>query len=248
MRSPPDRDEAPAAPAAPSTTSERQAQPPAMLRDPEPARATDARRVEILRAALDLFSVSGFHGTSVRQIARAVGVNEATLYHYFPSKDAILTEVVQHMLAAHRARIATGVPKLATPVAAEPRAQAAQIGALLRSLGEVMLRDADDPFERKLTRLLLSEGPRLTAEGRIAFEDMLRTSTAPVLNSLRAYEAAGGRLGMDAERLVLSFIAPLALWHLMNAMSDKPSDQEEGRRLVEHQTQLITAAMAAAPL
>ena len=52
-------------------------------------------RKEILEAALDLFSQSGFAGTSMRQIARAVGVRESALYHHFPSKEAIFVDLVE---------------------------------------------------------------------------------------------------------------------------------------------------------
>lgn len=52
------------------------------------------RRGDILEAALCLFAGRGFDGTSVRDIARAVGLNEGTLYHYFPGKDAIFAAIV----------------------------------------------------------------------------------------------------------------------------------------------------------
>jgi AcrR family transcriptional regulator len=51
-------------------------------------------RGSILRAALGLFSEFGFHGTSVRQIAAAVGINPATLYAHYPSKEHVLAELV----------------------------------------------------------------------------------------------------------------------------------------------------------
>ena len=51
-------------------------------------------RGRILRAALGLFSELGFHGTSIRQIASGVGINPATLYAHYPSKEHILAELV----------------------------------------------------------------------------------------------------------------------------------------------------------
>jgi len=48
----------------------------------------------ILHAALRLFSEYGFHGASIRQIAAEVGINPATLYAHYPSKDHILAELV----------------------------------------------------------------------------------------------------------------------------------------------------------
>ena len=176
-------------------------------RDSDPQRPSEARRIEILRAALDLFSVAGFHGTTVRQIARAVGVNEATLYHYFPSKDAILGEVFQHVLAERRALLIAAL--LAPAVGAELCSHSAQVEALLRSVGETLLRSADAPGERKLTRLLMSEGPRLLAEGRLAFEEMHRTSMEPAVRGLQALETRGVRLGMQTERKLTILFADI---------------------------------------
>lgn len=52
-------------------------------------------RERILDVALDLFVEQGFDGTSLRQIAEALGITKAALYYYFASKDDIL--VALHM-------------------------------------------------------------------------------------------------------------------------------------------------------
>ena len=43
----------------------------------------------IEQAAFELFSTQGFDGTTLDQIAHAVGVNRRTLFRYYPSKNAI---------------------------------------------------------------------------------------------------------------------------------------------------------------
>lgn len=47
-------------------------------------------RDEILDAAGELFTTLGYTGTSTRTIAEAVGIRQASLYHYFKTKDDIL--------------------------------------------------------------------------------------------------------------------------------------------------------------
>ena len=54
------------------------------------------RRIEILDATLDLMAREGAHGTSMRAVAAATGVNVATLYHYFPSKQELLYAAIAH--------------------------------------------------------------------------------------------------------------------------------------------------------
>jgi AcrR family transcriptional regulator len=47
-------------------------------------------RDRILTAALELFAQHGFAGSSVRELARRVGIRESSLYNHFGSKAAIL--------------------------------------------------------------------------------------------------------------------------------------------------------------
>ena len=53
------------------------------------ARALPTRE-RILYEASQLFARQGFHATTTRQIARAVGIRQPSLFHHFASKDAIL--------------------------------------------------------------------------------------------------------------------------------------------------------------
>lgn len=49
----------------------------------------------ILSAALDAFYEKGFHGASVRDIARRVGVTVPALYYHFDSKEGLLVALVE---------------------------------------------------------------------------------------------------------------------------------------------------------
>jgi AcrR family transcriptional regulator len=53
------------------------------------------KREEILDAALTIFAERGYDRTSVREIARAVGLSQAGLLHYFNSKEALFAEVLR---------------------------------------------------------------------------------------------------------------------------------------------------------
>lgn len=50
-----------------------------------------------MRAALNLFAAHGYEGTSVRAIARAVGLSESVLYAHFDSKRAIFEAVLAQL-------------------------------------------------------------------------------------------------------------------------------------------------------
>ncbi|MCW5772659.1 MAG: TetR family transcriptional regulator [Rhodospirillaceae bacterium] len=51
------------------------------------------RRDEILRMAAGVFAEKGFHGASMRDIAARLGMRQAALYYYFPSKTGILEAI-----------------------------------------------------------------------------------------------------------------------------------------------------------
>jgi AcrR family transcriptional regulator len=62
--------------------------------DPAPPPASLHPRERILAAALDLFFRQGFRGTTVREITMACGLTPGAMYNHFPSKEAVLKELI----------------------------------------------------------------------------------------------------------------------------------------------------------
>ncbi|MFE4450278.1 TetR family transcriptional regulator [Streptomyces sp. NPDC056796] len=62
----------------------------------------EARVAQLLEAAADVFSASGYNGASTNAIAREAGVSPGTLYQFFPNKEAIAIELGEQLL--HRWR------------------------------------------------------------------------------------------------------------------------------------------------
>jgi TetR/AcrR family transcriptional regulator len=56
----------------------------------ETTRQNTSRRAEILRSAVAAFRRRGYHGASVDEIARTLGMTKGNLYYYFESKEEIL--------------------------------------------------------------------------------------------------------------------------------------------------------------
>jgi AcrR family transcriptional regulator len=54
-----------------------------------------ARREQLLRAALAVFVDKGVDGATVKDITAAAGVTPGLLYHYFDSKDALVLAILQ---------------------------------------------------------------------------------------------------------------------------------------------------------
>jgi AcrR family transcriptional regulator len=84
----------------------------ANTKDPELIRD---RREQLVRAALEVFQEKGFHTTTVRDIGRAAGLTQGTIYNYVRSKEDILFLVCDRVVAEYissmeEAAAATGDP------------------------------------------------------------------------------------------------------------------------------------------
>jgi AcrR family transcriptional regulator len=60
----------------------------------QPASRLNNRRAEICRTAAQIIRKQGYDATSVRDIARALGMTKAGLYHYISGKEALLFEIM----------------------------------------------------------------------------------------------------------------------------------------------------------
>lgn len=54
----------------------------------------EAKRTQIMEAALDLFANKGFHATSIEQIAQKASISKGLMYNYFPSKEELMRCIV----------------------------------------------------------------------------------------------------------------------------------------------------------
>jgi AcrR family transcriptional regulator len=74
-----------------------------------------ARRSELTREAAKLFAQKGYHGTSIGDIAEALGVQKGSLYSHIASKEDLLWETLQEGAAAFHAAL-DGIPDDLPPV------------------------------------------------------------------------------------------------------------------------------------
>ena len=112
-----------------------------------PAKA--GRQEDILEAALEAFSRTGFAATRIDDVARRAGISKGTIYLYFPSKEALFEGVVRHFM----------VPKLDRV----DELRAGHVGSaddLLRMQLATVYREIVGSRLREILRLLLAEGPR----------------------------------------------------------------------------------------
>lgn len=158
------------------------------------------RRQQILREALHLFADKGIDGTGLRDIARAVGVTQPTLYHYFASKEelvaALVAEVGQQVERAQLAMIPS--------IVGEPTLRQG-----LARLSENLIRSWDHPDQIAFNKVLMSEMPRGGALSQLIDRQVFAPRRAAATRMFEALIAAGKVRDMDPNWLTLQFMGPI---------------------------------------
>ena len=130
-------------------------------------RQAEARRAQFVDTALEVFAAQGFDGTSVKDLAEAAGATQGLLYHYFPSKEALLEATLErHYFLPELRRIAA--PDLDRPAAEVLLELARGFARVLdehRPVVQLMLREApSNPAVRQRLDRGRDEGVRLVAD------------------------------------------------------------------------------------
>jgi AcrR family transcriptional regulator len=136
----------------------------------------------IARLALDRFRVSGFVGTSIADLAGALGVSKAAIYYHYRSKDALLHRLIDPVLDA----IDACIQDHTTP-ARTPRQLLGAYLAVLIAHREVVPLVATDVAVLNHPKI----GPRLRTQNQ-QLRALLTTADTSVAARLRAEAALGG--------------------------------------------------------
>jgi AcrR family transcriptional regulator len=71
----------------------------------EPTRISADRTHQIFAAAAKSFQDLGYHGASLADIAERAGLSRASMYYYFPTKEALLMELIREPLTENTRRM-----------------------------------------------------------------------------------------------------------------------------------------------
>ena len=115
---------------------------------PAPRRLkADDRRRQIVETAFETIAEKGFEGLRTRDVADRVGINSATLHHYFPTKEDLVKGVAEHLeqLYAHTRA---------------PTAEAGALGRLRREFADVAFFRREHPRTWAVSREFMLRAPR----------------------------------------------------------------------------------------
>lgn len=123
-----------------------------------------ARRDQILEAARELFTINGFHDTSMDDIIAAAGMSSGGVYGYFSGKDAIITAIAQQV-----------------------------VGGITATISDVLKTEPVPPIAEILRRLIVQIDILADGPGRLALQVWGEAQRDPVIAALAAAEGANVR-------------------------------------------------------
>ena len=152
---------------------------------PKPVKAPPAsRRAEICRTAAKIFRDRGFDATAMSDIARALRMTKAGLYHYFASKEAMLFEIMRFGLERMEEEVIVPASRIREPEArlrqmllhhariiTRAEGAVAQLFHEQRALPPAMRRVVNE-LERRYFHLVRDALKQLKAEGRLRKVDL----------------------------------------------------------------------------
>ncbi|KGF67425.1 TetR family transcriptional regulator [Hoeflea sp. BAL378] len=137
------------------------------------AKDHEAKREAILHTAASFFAEHGYDRASMGKLAQACGVSKALIYHYYPSKDALLFDILDTHL--------TALVEVVERAAAEPGTPQTRLRALIRAI-LIAYRDSD--AEHKVQLEALSSLPEDNQRHLRALQRRLVTSMSEAVRAI----------------------------------------------------------------
>jgi AcrR family transcriptional regulator len=179
------------------------------------------RREDILQASLHLFAERGFHGTSMRDIARSADITEGLIYHYFENKRDLFRAIIdEHSF----------LPLLRTlPELAEHLDLRGLLVVLARGFFDVLRQNTE------LTRLLLQEVQVFPEEKEAFFSDAVGQSISELAQILDSRMSERTRTQIDPQVAArIFFNSLLAFFVEQEILGGKQALPADEHSYVEH--------------
>jgi len=182
----------------------------------------DARRAQLLAAALSVFARKGYHGASVSDILDAAGVARGTFYNYFEGKREAFDAVAEALMETVTAAV---VPiDVARPIPDQVRDNIARLVEVLLDQGEGV-------------RVLFLDAAGIDEEGTTALVTFYERATGRIERALRTGQRLGVVRDCDAKLTATCLLGMLKEPVLQGLLRGKPPD---ARKLADEIYALLT--------
>ncbi len=186
---------------------------------------------KILNEALTLFSMNGYDGVSVKDIANAVGIKDSSLYKHYKSKYHIFETIIQQMAN----EVGAMHDKLHVPDArkGDVSVNFAEMTdeTLVKISQELFLFYLRDSIVGRLRRLLIIEQYRNSEIAEIYQKIYIDSAIDYQAEVFRQMIAAGTFIDGDHYLMALHFYSPIFL--LLCKVDNMPQKEEEALRVIK---------------
>lgn len=192
---------------------------------------------KITEEALILFAEKGYKGTSVKNIADAVGIKDASLYNHFKSKQEIFDSIVE-LILAHISNLSEvlGLPDFDKQHESEStiieKLDLAELKRISRDAIEFYLLDSYVSKFWRIAHMEQYSNPQIYTMFKTIFMD----------NAISYQEKLFGemmKLGIlkqaDARAVAISFYSPIYL--LLSMYSNQPERKEQALEILDKQVE-----------
>lgn len=155
------------------------------------------------RAASELMAARGYHGTSMRDVAKAVGIQMASLYYYHASKQELLVHLMRTTLEDLRRSVEEAMEAAGPdPVDQLDAGLRAHIAFHVRRRDDVIITDSE-------LRALEDENRPMILDLRDQYQNLVRGA---IERGVERGELEGGRIGIVTTG-VMTMCTDVALWY-----------------------------------
>lgn len=181
-------------------------------------------REKILNEALDLFAENGYHGTSMREIAKAVGIKGSSIYNHFSGKEEIFSELFNYL-----------APLNLESEKFQAKFMAVELDPVetLNYFGSIMIEEMQDQKKVKLLKMMLKENNNPVVKKRLQIR--MRNNIERVTAFFARLQQQGKiKSELDPEFTANEFVGALIYYRMRYLLFELDSFEEFSRVSKRH--------------
>jgi AcrR family transcriptional regulator len=200
-------------------------------------RRKDARPLELLDAALELFVEKGFAAARAEEVAQRAGVSKGTLYLYYPSKEELFKAVIVRNLTSRIADTAQQV-----------QAWQGEMAPLLKSLLVRWWQETYASPASGVFKILISEVRNFPEIAEYYVQHVIEPGSALIGGIIARGVASGEFRAVDVESTVHSLVLPMVMLCVhKHGLSACTQHQIDGQRFIAEHVDLVVQGLRRRP-
>ena len=176
----------------------------------------------LIEAAMELFSVKGYDGTSVDEIAESIGIKGPTIYKYYKGKEALLASIIDNADKEYYKGMGFGLNA----------GENVHTGKELKDFAmKSLMFTIENETARRMRRLLTIEQYRNVDFAQRASKHQISNIVSMYVPIFNRLINEGVMVKGDPDVMALEFMAPVSL--MLQMCDREPHKKDEAIRMIE---------------